>query len=99
MKYDVNTSISGNSIALFTIGEPETAVYLSALLITIVFILILLERRNRKNIKVADNNDNSGRLSKIKPDKRYVRFILFLVVFIPVLLGFVFPVVQLIYWA
>lgn len=97
--YGVNTFTTGIFRAWFSIGEPETAVYLSALLITIVFILILLERRNRKNIKVADNNNNSGKLSRIKPENKYVRFVLFLVVLIPVLLGFVFPVAQLVYWA
>src|SRR5699024_1515724 len=97
--YGVNTFTTGIFRAWFSLGEPETAVYLSALLIAIVFALILLERKNRKNIKVADSKSDTGSLSPIRPERRSVRMILFVVVFIPVLLGFIIPVAQLIYWA
>lgn len=97
--YGVNTFTTGIFRAWFSLGEPETAVYLSALLIAIVFILILLERQNRKNIKVADAKSDTGSLLRIRPARRSVRIALFGMVFIPVLLGFIFPVAQLLYWA
>lgn len=97
--YGVNTFTTGIFRAWFSIGEPETAVYLSALLIIIVFGLILLERWQRKNVRVSDNKSNSGGINRIRPDRRWKRWMIFATVFIPVLLGFIIPVSQLLYWA
>src|SRR5699024_5000374 len=72
---------------------------LSALLLATVFALILPERNNRKHIKVADSKSDTASLSPIRPERRSVRMILSVVVFIPVLLGFVIAVALLIYWA
>ncbi|MBY5958557.1 iron ABC transporter permease [Membranicola marinus] len=97
--YGVNTFTTGIFRAWFSIGEPETAVYLSALLIVIVFSLILLERWERKNVRVSDNKSNSGGINRIRPARRWKRWMIFIPVFVPVLLGFILPVSQLIYWA
>lgn len=97
--YGVNTFTTGIFRAWFSIGEPETAVYLSALLIIIVFALILLERWQRKNVRVSNTRSNTGSITRLRPDRRWKRLLIFGTVFIPVLLGFILPVCQLLYWA
>lgn len=97
--YGVNTFTTGIFRAWFSLGEPETAVYLSALLIVLVFGLILLERWQRKHVRVADNRSNSGSINRLLPEGRWKRGLIFITVFTPVLLGFIIPVSQLLYWA
>ncbi len=95
--YGVNTFTTGIFRAWFSLEEPETAVYLSALLIVIVFALILFEkwqRRKRKFSPVRSNNIYSHR----KSGSKRMQFTIFLAVLIPVLLGFFLPLFQLIYW-
>ncbi|WP_037373904.1 ABC transporter permease [Salinimicrobium xinjiangense] len=96
--YGVNTFTTGIFRSWFALEEPETAVYLSALLIVIVFTLILLEKFQRRNVQFNSNRSNSKSIDRIKPG-RQKRSLIFLVVLIPVFLGFILPVGQLIYWA
>ena len=96
--FGVNTFTTGIFRAWFSLGEPETAVYLSALLIVIVFALILIEKWQRRKMKfspVRSNNTYSHR----KMSSKGIQSLIFIAVFIPVLLGFFLPLAQLLYWA
>ncbi|MBZ9631188.1 iron ABC transporter permease [Salegentibacter sp. LM13S] len=95
--FGVNTFTTGIFRAWFSLEEPETAVYLSALLIFIVFALILFEKWQRKNIQFTGNKA-SGRTHR-KLGTRPMQWVKFILVLIPVILGFLIPVGQLIYWA
>lgn len=95
--FGVNTFTTGIFRAWFSLEEPETAVYLSALLIFIVFALILIEKWQRKSVQVSGNR--ASRYIHRKTGTRLMQNLKFLLVLIPVILGFFIPVAQLGYWA
>lgn len=96
--FGVNTFTTGIFRSWFSLEEPETAVYLSALLIIIVFGLILLEKWQGRKLKVSSSRTNNQKIHRKKGTKR-TQLLILLTVFIPVFLGFIVPVAQLIYWA
>ena len=96
--FGVNTFTTGIFRAWFSLEEPETAVYLSALLIVIVFALILFEKWQRRNIKVSSSKSNTTNIYR-KKGSAGMQFCILLAVLIPVILGFFIPLVQLAYWA
>ncbi|WP_225035223.1 ABC transporter permease [Winogradskyella sp. SM1960] len=96
--YGVNTFTTGIFRSWFSLEEPETAVYLSALLIVIVFALILFEKWQVRKLKFTSSKTNSKQMQRKTPN-RSIRWLLFSIVFLPVLLGFILPVGQLLYWA
>lgn len=96
--YGVNTFTTGIFRAWFSLEEPETAIYLSAILVAIIFILIVIEKRQRKRIGYFNSSKNHQNLKKHPINKR-IKTLFFTIVLIPVLCGFIFPVSQLIYWA
>ncbi|WP_026837864.1 ABC transporter permease [Gillisia sp. JM1] len=95
--FGVNTFTTGIFRSWFSLEEPEAAVYLSALLIVIVFSLILLEKFQRRKLRFNSNGNNNMRINrkKISPKNQVI---IFFVVLLPVVLGFLLPVAQLIYW-
>ncbi|MDR9457368.1 MAG: iron ABC transporter permease [Salegentibacter sp.] len=95
--FGVNTFTTGIFRAWFALEEPETAIYLSALLIAIVFVLILFEKWQRKNLQVA--SQKASKFSHRKEFKKPAQWLIFLIVLIPVSFGFFVPLAQLIYWA
>lgn len=96
--YGVNTFTTGIFKSWFSLEEPQTAVYLSALLIFIIFVLILFEKWQVRKIKFTSSKTNYSQIQRKKP-KGAMQWLLFLVVFLPIFLGFILPVAQLIYWA
>lgn len=96
--FGVNTFTTGIFRSWFSLEEPETAVYLSALLIIIVFGLILLEKWQGRKIKVSSSRTNNQKIHRKKSTKRN-QILILLTVFVPVFLGFILPVGQLVYWA
>lgn len=95
--FGVNTFTTGIFRAWFALEEPETAVYLSALLIAIVFALILFEKWHRKNLQVS--SVKASRYTHRKQGSKLMQAGILSVVLIPVVLGFLIPVAQLTYWA
>ncbi|MBZ9787510.1 iron ABC transporter permease [Psychroflexus sp. CAK57W] len=96
--YGVSTFTTGIFRSWFSLGEPETAIYLSAILLLIVFGLILFEKWQRRHLnftsaKTSKQNYNS----RLKPKKANQLWFT-VICFIPVFLGFVLPVIQLIIW-
>ncbi len=96
--YGVNTFTTGIFRSWFSLEEPETAVYLSALLIIIIFALILFEKWQVRKIKFTSSKTNNKQIQRKEP-KKSRKWLIFSLVFIPVFLGFVLPVAQLIYWS
>ncbi|WP_452599210.1 ABC transporter permease [Pontimicrobium sp. MEBiC01747] len=96
--YGVSTFTTGIFRTWFALEEPATAIYLSAVLLLIVFIIIILERYQRRNKSYALTTKSSIKLPKIKTSKKN-KALLFIIVSIPIFAGFVLPVVQLIYWS
>lgn len=96
--YGVSTFTTGIFRSWFSLGEPETAIYLSAILLIIVFALILFEKWQRRHLKfTASKTSKQNYNSRLKP--KFINQIGFsFICFIPVLLGFILPVLQLIIW-
>ncbi|PYE79988.1 iron(III) transport system permease protein [Winogradskyella epiphytica] len=96
--YGVNTFTTGIFRSWFSLEEPQTAVYLSALLILIIFTLILFEKWQVRKIKFTSSKTNSTQIQRKEP-KGVMQWVIFSAVSLPIILGFILPVIQLIYWA
>lgn len=96
--FGVNTFTTGIFRSWFSLEEPETAIYLSALLLILVFGLILIEKWQRRKIMYSSvKSTNTKSNSKIiLPKLRQLG--ISLLVTIPVVLGFFIPVFQLLIW-
>jgi iron(III) transport system permease protein len=96
--FGVNTFTTGIFRSWFSLEEPETAIYLSAILLLLVFALILFEKWQRRKIYYANETKKNDRIYRKTTSKRK-QFLIFCIVITPVLFGFFIPVAQLIYWA
>jgi len=96
--YGVSTFTTGIFRAWFALEEPETAIYLSALLVVIIFVLLGIERWQRKKISYAISSKTQVPLHRKLPTLK-LKFIIFTFVGVPILFGFIIPLIQLIYWA
>lgn len=96
--YGINTFTTGIFRAWFSLEEPETAIYLSAILVIIIFLIISLEKWQRKRIGYSNTVKNHQQAKREKTSTKQ-KTILFIIVFIPVLFGFLLPLFQLMYWA
>lgn len=95
--YGVNTFTTGIFRAWFSLEEPETAIYLSALLVFIIFGFILIEKWQRRKKKYANSLKSDYKLRRVHV-KKSTKLMLFCIAFLPVILGFLIPVLQLLYW-
>lgn len=96
--FGVNTFTTGIFRSWFSLEEPETAIYLSALLLLLVFTLILFEKWQRRKVQYSSGKSNNQSIYRKTTSKRK-QFLIFCIVMTPVLFGFFIPVAQLIYWA
>jgi len=96
--FGINTFTTGIFRAWFSLEELETAIYLAALLVLIIFIIILIEKRQRRRIGYFNAVKNHQQINRIKTSK-IKQILLFIFVLIPVLIGFLFPLFQLMFWA
>ncbi|MEN0045635.1 MAG: iron ABC transporter permease [Bacteroidota bacterium] len=96
--YGVNTFTTGIFKAWFGYEEIETAVYLAALLLLMIFSLIFLEQWQRRRKKFTSQSKSRKPLKRIVPSKSKQLSLLFLTA-LPAVLGFLIPVLQLLYWA
>ncbi len=97
--YGVSTFTTGIFRSWFSLGEPETAIYLSAILLLIVFGLIFFEKWQRRHLSFTSAKSSKQNYnSRLKPSLKK-QLALSFICFIPVFLGFVLPVIQLVIWA
>jgi iron(III) transport system permease protein len=97
--YGVSTFTTGIFRSWFSLGEPETAIYLSAILLVIVFGLILFEKWQRRHLNFTSAKTSKQNFySRLKP-KRSHQIWFSIICFLPVILGFILPVIQLLIWA
>lgn len=96
--YGINTFTTGIFRAWFSLEEPETAIYLSAILVFIIFGLITAEKWQRRKKGYANATKNHQQLQQLRV-RPALQTAFFSIAFIPVLLGFLIPVGQLLYWA
>ena len=96
--FGVSTFTTGIFRAWFALEEPETAVYLSVILVLLIFGLILIEKWQRRKIGYHNDTKNAAILER-KKSNNFTKYTFFSIAFVPVFLGFLLPVFQLIYWA
>lgn len=96
--YGIPTFTTGIFRSWFSLGEPATAIYLSALLLVIVFVLLYLERKQRGKKQFTSEAKINLKLPKKKLSASKTLAMISVAAF-PVLLGFLLPLFQLLYWA
>ena len=96
--YGVNTFTTAVFRTWFGLGEPATAVYLSAILCLFIFGSLLLERWQRRHKKYRFNaaTDRPIRRDSLSKAKRGIAIGICLG---PILVGFILPVLQMLYWS
>ena len=96
--FGVSTFTTGIFRAWFSLEEPETAIYLSALLVFIIFVLMGFERWQRRNISYSVGTKTQVPLYRKKPvGQTYIS--IYLIVGLPIIFGFILPLIQLFDWA
>lgn len=95
--FGVTTFTTGIFRTWFGLGDHAAASQLAALLMTLVLVLLLLEQWSRKRARYHHTSSKYSTIPKY-PLKGWAAFFAFLVCVLPLLLGFVIPVAQLIYW-
>lgn len=96
--FGVSTFTTGIFRSWFSLEEPETAIYLSAILLCIVFAVLLFEKWQRRHKQYTHSGGGNRLISRKKTSKRTGLLVLFLV-FVPITLGFLVPIFQLFYWS
>ncbi|MDN5202576.1 iron ABC transporter permease [Fulvivirgaceae bacterium BMA10] len=95
--YGVPTFTTGIFRAWFSLNDIQSSIFLSVILMCFVFGLILLERWQRGN-RSYTNEKIEKPLPRFELSKGQ-RLMAFLVCLIPFMIGFVIPLLQLLYWA
>lgn len=96
--FGVDTFTTGIYRTWSGLGDTTTAAQLSLVLLTFVITLIVIERWSRKQQRYFSHTKKSGDLSKIKLTNKKSS-IAFIACFLPILLGFLLPSGQLLYWS
>lgn len=96
--YGINTFTTGIFRAWFSLEEPESAIYLSVILLICILFLIVIEKRQRKNVGYFNSVKNHREVKKIVVSRKQ-KYLLFFIATFPFFLGFLIPLVQLLYWA
>jgi iron(III) transport system permease protein len=95
--FGVDTFTTGIFSAWFSFGSPISAIKLSGYLMLLVFTLLLAERMQRGNRRY-DTLKGHARPFKKTSLKGFPAYTVSLLIALPVLLGFAFPAIMLIYW-
>ena len=78
--------------------DLTTALQLSTMLLLVVFIFLAIERNSRNKIRYANSNYENNAYKPIQL-KTYRSSIAFIICLLPVFIGFILPVLELINWA
>ena len=92
--FGIPTFTAGIFRSWLALDDFPTALFLSMLVLGFVLILFIIEFLANQNKKVTHNKEDR-KFSRLTPKNKWVIFVL---CFIPFLLGFIVPVIQLIWW-
>lgn len=96
--FGVNTFTTGIFRAWFSLGDAGAAINLSSILMVFIFLLISAERWQRGG-RLLDEGGHTSRPMQRYKLKGWKNTIAWLVCFIPLFLGFIAPVFQLLLWS
>lgn len=96
--FGISTFTTGIYRTWFSFGDSAAASQLAALLMTFVFVLIMLERWSRHKARYHNTSSKQSNLPRYKLTGK-TAWIAFTVCLLPVLFGFLIPVIQLVIWS
>ena len=96
--FAIPTFTTGIFRTWYGLYDLQTAMQLSSLLLIFVTFFIFIERLSRKNISYTSGSPIYGEIIKVKL-KGYKNILAFLICLIPLLVGFVLPILELSNWA
>lgn len=96
--FGISTFTTGIFRTWFGLGNSAAAAQLSALLMTFVFLLVILERWSRKRARYHHTSNKYSEIPRFKL-AGWKRWAATLACLIPLTLGFIIPVLQLGWWA
>ena len=95
--FAIPTFTTGIFRTWYGLYDLQTAMQLSSLLLIFVIFFIFIERLSRKNISYTSGSPIYGEIMKVKL-KGYKNILAFLICLIPLLVGFVLPILELSNW-
>ncbi|MFT5618665.1 MAG: iron(III) transport system permease protein [Arenicella sp.] len=95
--YGISTFTTGIFKAWLSMGDTSSAIRLSACLLVFVLILILLERWQRGKISFAESSKSQKPIRREKL-KGFWAVVASLVCLIPLSIGFLIPITQILFW-
>lgn len=95
--YGVPTFTTGIFRSWLSLGDLQSAIYLSSMLMTFVFAIIMIEKWQRGKAAYDSSLSHNSR-HQIRPSG-YKKVLLTAICSFPVLTGLIIPVFQLVYWA
>ena len=96
--FAIPTFTTGIFRTWYGLYDLQTAMQLSSLLLIFVIFFIFIERLSRKNISYTSGSPIYGEIMKVKL-KGYKNILAFLICLIPLMVGFVLPILELSNWA
>ena len=96
--FAIPTFTTGIFRTWYGLYDLQTAMQLSSLLLIFVIFFIFIERLSRKNISYTSGSPIYGEIIKVKL-KGYKNILAFLICLIPLMVGFVLPILELSNWA
>lgn len=95
--FGVDTFTTGIFRTWFGMGDSGTAAKLSAVLLSFVFALIVLERWSRRRARFHHTSNKYSRIKRFQLSG-YKAVLAFIACFLPVFFGFILPALQLLVW-
>tara|TARA_Y100001970_G_scaffold292987_1_gene437027 strand:+ start:1107 stop:2729 length:1623 start_codon:yes stop_codon:yes gene_type:complete len=96
--FAIPTFTTGIFRTWFGMGDLTTAMQLSSFLLLFICIFLFIENRSRKNAEYVSNSTTYAPIKVEQLSKNYSMFA-FIFCFLPLLIGFILPVTELIVWA
>ena len=98
--FGINTFTTGIFRTWTALEDLQSSIYLSGLLVLVVFLIFGVVKwlRNKKsyNIKLGSDQEKNNSRSELIGSKKIIYI---LIVLIPIIFGFILPVIQLLIWA
>ena len=96
--FAIPTFTTGIFRTWFGMGDLTTAMQLSSFLLLFICIFLFIENRSRKNAEYVSNSTTHAPIKVEQLSKNYSMFA-FVFCFLPLFIGFILPVTELIVWA